>query len=62
MTWRLVKSLESSHNSTSQMNNASPVTTSNYDRRPEQVRRQALGKLHVPYTQRALLPARKVKA
>lgn len=28
---------------------ASPVTTSQYDRRPEQVRREAIQKLHVPY-------------
>jgi integrase/recombinase XerD len=43
------------------MGHASPITTSGYDRRPVEIQRQALGKLHVPYTQRALLPARKVK-
>lgn len=42
------------------MGHASPLTTSNYDRRPAEVQRSALSKLHVPYTQRALLPARKV--
>lgn len=43
------------------MGHASPVTTGKYDRRKEDVRRQAAGKMHVPYTERALLPPRKVK-
>lgn len=40
------------------MGHSSPTTTSNYDRRGERVQKDALSKLHVPYTQRALLPPR----
>ena len=36
------------------MGHSSPVTTSRYDRRGEQVRRRAVQKLFVPYTRRAL--------
>jgi site-specific recombinase XerD len=43
------------------MGHASPTTTSIYDRRGDEIQRDAASKLHVPYTQRALLPARKVK-
>jgi site-specific recombinase XerD len=43
------------------MGHASPITTSAYDRRGEEVQRAALGHLHVSYTQRALLPPRRVK-
>ncbi|HEX2972162.1 MAG TPA: tyrosine-type recombinase/integrase [Tepidisphaeraceae bacterium] len=36
------------------MGHASPVTTSNYDRRGEEVKRKAIRSLHVPYHRRAL--------
>jgi integrase/recombinase XerD len=36
------------------MGHASPVTTSNYDRRGEEVKRRAARSLHVPYTRRSL--------
>ena len=37
------------------MGHADPKTTARYDRRPEAVKRKAVGLLHVPYTRRALL-------
>ena len=36
------------------MGHASPVTTSNYDRRGEEAKRRASWSLHVPYTRRGL--------
>lgn len=38
------------------MGHASPTTTSNYDRRGEEVKRKAVKTLHVPYTPRWLTP------
>lgn len=37
------------------LGHSSPVTTSAYDRRPEETRRRALRGLHVPYLRRRLL-------
>jgi integrase len=36
------------------MGHSSPITTSNYDRRPEEARQRASQSLHVPYRQRTL--------
>jgi len=35
------------------MGHASPTTTSNYDRRGEEVKRRAIRSLHVPYVRQA---------
>jgi len=36
------------------MGHANPTTTSQYDRRPEEAKRQAAGRIHVPWTRRTL--------
>ena len=37
------------------MGHSSPVTTSNYDRRPEETRRKALQGLHIPYLRQRMI-------